>query len=135
MKAPKSIASITNNAHIANEKSHLINSMNFDKTQKIPINPDLYKMIEDVSSQRKIVLADIARAALEFYLNNPDAPYSVELSQQNSKKLRYTINHLLDVKIDKFKADHGVNRSNQIRQALSAWLIKEKLLKLKDKKK
>lgn len=133
MKAPKSIASITNNAHIANEKSHLVNSLNFDKMQKIPINPDLYKKIDKVATKRKIVLADIARAALEFYLNNPDAPYSKELSQKNSKKLIYTINQLMDVKIEKFKTDHGVNRSDQIRRALSAWLINENLMKWEDK--
>ncbi|MFC3172590.1 hypothetical protein ACFOGQ_19325 [Acinetobacter vivianii] len=107
--------------------------MNFDKMQKIPINPDLYKKIDKVASKRKIVLADIARAALEFYLNNPDAPYSTELSQKNSKKLIYTINQLMDVKIEKFKSDHGVNRSDQIRRALSAWLINENLMKWEDK--
>ena len=37
MKAPKSIASNTSNAHIANEKSHIVNSLNFDKIQKIAI--------------------------------------------------------------------------------------------------
>ncbi|MFL4379510.1 hypothetical protein [Acinetobacter baumannii] len=126
MKAPKDIATMTNsNAHIANEKSHLINSMNYNKLQKIPINPDLYKKIDKVANKQKCVLADIVRAALEFYLNNPDAPYSTELSEKNSKKLIYNINHLIDVKIEKFKTDHGVNRSNQTRRALSAWLINE----------
>lgn len=126
MKAPKDIATMTSsNAHIANEKSHLINSMNYNKLQKIPINPDLYKKIDKVANKRKCVLADIVRAALEFYLNNPDAPYSTELSEKNSKKLIYNINHLIDVKIEKFKTDHGVNRSNQTRRALSAWLINE----------
>lgn len=130
MKAPKSIASNTSNAHIANEKSHIVNSLNFDKIQKIAINPNLYKKIEKVADKRKIVLADIARSALEFFLNNPNAPYSEELSKGNSKKLTYRINHLFDVKIDKFKADYGINRSDQIRRALSAWLINENLLKL-----
>ncbi|MEJ7883983.1 hypothetical protein WKH38_18125 [Acinetobacter baumannii] len=126
MKAPKDIATMTNsNAHIANEKSHLINSMNYNKLQKIPINPNLYKKIDKVANKQKCVLADIVRAALEFYLNNPDAPYSTELSEKNSKKLIYNINHLIDVKIEKFKTDHGVNRSNQTRRALSAWLINE----------
>lgn len=133
MKAPKGIITVTSsNAHIANEKTHIVNSLNYDKLQKIPINPDLYKMIDKVASKRKCVLADIVRAALEFYLNNPDVPYSIELSQQNSKKLIYNINHLIDVKIEKFKSDHGVNRSNQIRQALSAWLINENLMRLED---
>jgi hypothetical protein len=67
---------------------------------------------------------------LDFYLNNPSAPYSEELSKGNSKQLIYTINHLYDVKINSFKAVHGINRSDQIRQALSAWLINENLLKL-----
>ena len=126
MKAPKDISTMTsNNAHIANEKSHLINSMNYNKLQKIPINPDLYKKIDKVANKRKCVLGDIVRAALESYLNNPDAPYSSELSQKNSKKLIYNINHLIDVKVEKFKTDHGVNRSNQTRRALSAWLINE----------
>ena len=104
--------------------------MNFDKIQKIKINPDLYKKIEKVADKRKVVLADIARSALDFYLNNPSAPYSEELSKGNSKQLIYTINHLYDVKINSFKAVHGINRSDQIRQALSAWLINENLLKL-----
>lgn len=130
MKAPKGIATVTSsNAHIANEKTHIVNSLNYDKLQTIPINPDLYKKIDNVASKRKIVLADIARTALEFYLNNPDAPYSAELCKNNSKKLIYNINHLIDVKIEKFKTDHGVNRSNQIRRALSAWLINENLMK------
>ncbi|QNW96589.1 hypothetical protein IC800_18775 (plasmid) [Acinetobacter seifertii] len=126
MKAPKGISTVTSsNAHIANEKTHIVNSLNYDKLQKIPINPDLYKKIDKVASKRKIVLADIVREALEFYLNNPNAPYCAELIQKNSKKLIYNINHLIDVKVEKFKTDHGVNRSNQIRRALSAWLIKE----------
>jgi len=113
MKAPKGNATVTSsNAHIANEKAHIVNSLNFDKIQKIKINPD------------------IARSALDFYLNNPSAPYSEELSKGNSKQLIYTINHLYDVKINSFKAVHGINRSDQIRQALSAWLINENLLKL-----
>ena len=133
MKAPKGNATVTSsNAHIANEKAHIVNSLNFDKIQKIKINPDLYKKIEKVADKRKVVLADIARSALDFYLNNPSAPYSEELSKGNSKQLIYTINHLYDVKINSFKAVHGINRSDQIRQALSAWLIHENLMKWED---
>lgn len=133
MKAPKGNATVTSsNAHIANEKAHIVNSLNYDKIQKIKINPDLYKKIEKVADKRKVVLADVARSALDFYLNNPSAPYSEVLSKGNSKQLIYTINHLYDVKIDRFKANHGINRSDQIRKALSAWLISENLLKHED---
>ncbi|GAA5557119.1 hypothetical protein Asch01_01837 [Acinetobacter schindleri] len=129
MRAPKSIATDNSNAHLANEKSHVVNSMNHDKIQKIAINPDLYKKIVKVADKRKMVLADVARTALEFYLDHPEAEYSEELSKGNSKKLIYTINYLLDIKIDNFKANYGINRSNQLRNALSAWLISENLLK------
>lgn len=36
MKAPKGNATVTSsNAHIANEKAHIVNSLNFDKIQKL----------------------------------------------------------------------------------------------------
>lgn len=126
MKAPKSITTVTSsNAHIANEKKHLVSSLHYDKIQKIKINLKLFKRIEKVADKRNMVLADIARSALEFYLNNPNAPFDAELSKENTRMFTYTINELIDMKVEKFKTDYSINRSNQIRHALSAWLIHE----------
>lgn len=126
MKAPKGITTlISSNSHIANEKSHIVNSLNYEKLQVVKINATLYKKIESIADERNVVLSDIARIALKFYLDNPDTAYSESLSKGNEIKLIYNINQLYDMKIEKFKSDYGVNRSDQIRRALSAWLNHE----------
>lgn len=107
------------------EKMHIGKSVLRSKTQIPLINQNLYDHIVKASDQKNLVIADIARMALHFYLENPEAKFNSELLKNNVKPLQFKISLLEDKKIQDYKNSTGINRSIMIRRALSAWLIHE----------
>jgi len=107
------------------EKIHTGKAVLRSKTQIPLINQKLYDRIVKASEQKNLVIADIARMALHFYLENPEAKFDSELLQNNVKPLQYKISLLEDKKIQDYKNSTGLNRSIMIRRALSSWLIHE----------
>lgn len=107
------------------EKIHTGKAVLRSKTQIPLINQKLYDRIVKASEQKNLVIADIARMALHFYLENPEAKFDSELLQNNVKPLQFKISLLEDKKIQDYKNSTGLNRSIMIRRALSSWLIHE----------
>ena len=55
MKAPKGNATVTSsNAHIANEKAHIVNSLNFDKIQKNELTKGKWFVIEKAKTPPEV---------------------------------------------------------------------------------
>lgn len=107
------------------EKIHTGKEVLRSKSQIPLINQNLYDRIGKASDLKNLVMADIARMALQFYLENPEAEFDSELLKDNVKPLQYRISLLEDKKIQDYKNSTGINRSIMIRRALSAWLIHE----------
>lgn len=107
------------------EKIHTGKAVLRSKSQIPLINQNLYDRIGKASDLKNLVMADIARMALQFYLENPEAEFDSELLKDNVKPLQYRISLLEDKKIQDYKIRQELIAVSLIRRALSAWLIHE----------
>lgn len=128
MKKPMRHEVENNNRFFKNEipeKKHIGKAVLHSKSQSPLINQKLYERVVRASDQKNVVVADIVRMALTFYLDNPDADFDLNVLKDNVRPLQYKISLLDDKKIQEFKEKTGINRSIMIRRALSAWLNHE----------
>lgn len=117
------------NINAVQEKVHVQKGALHSKSQTMYINPTLHELAVTASDERNVVLADIARMALQYYLENPDAAFNPEFLKDNTKSVNYKITDAMDTKITQFKETTGIVRSILFRRALSAWLIYERTKK------
>ena len=90
------------------------------KVISVKINDSLYEKLIAESDKKLIVMAELIREAIVDLIENPEQSYNAELMNNNSKGISFMIDLATNRKMEDFKASHGINKSNQIRQALSA---------------
>lgn len=126
MKAPVRLTQPENDGVNPYADRELLNNSSQKKAKlvSVKIHEKLYKKLLAESDKKRLVMAELIREAIENLINNPDQSYNAELMKNNSKCISFGIDLTINRKMEDFKAIHGVNKSNQIRQALSARYVK-----------
>ncbi len=122
MKSPVRLTQPENEVINAYADKELLknSSQNKPKVISVKINDSLYENLLAESDDKRIVMAELIREAIEDLIESPNQSYSAELMENNSKGISFKIDLKMNRKMEDFKASHGINKSNQIRQALSA---------------
>ena len=124
MKAPVRLSQPENINPYA-DRELLSGSHRYSKPISIKINVDLYAKLLAESDKKLIVMAELIREAINHLLNNPNQSYDARLVTNNVKGISFVIDLTTAKKMEDFKSEYGINKSNQIRQALSARYVKK----------